>query len=315
MKRKIRTAVIGVGNMGKHHVRIYSQISHLVAISDVIPELGRTIAHQYNVVYYKDYRQMLDEVKPDAVSVAVPTSYHREIVVGCLQRKIPTLVEKPIALTIPDGITMIDASRKYRTSLMVGHIERFNPVIIKLKELIDSRKFGDIINLLVMRVGISPPEIKDADVSLELAIHDIDIFNLLLGELPYNKHILKKKVYKNSIADSSTITLEYPKATALVYTNWITPIKMRKLYVTGTKGFAEIDYITQKLILYKRLIQKKHYDDFTALTNETNLPNKKIYVSKKEPLKEELHYFLRCVIHKKQNDATHALEALRVLLV
>lgn len=314
MRKNIRTAVIGVGNMGKNHTRVYSEISNLVAVADILPEIGRSVAAKYQAKYYQNYQEMLDKEKPRAVSVAVPTKYHKEVTIDCLRRKIPTLVEKPIAETTPDAEMMLKEAKKNKIFFMVGHIERFNPAVIKLKRLIDYGKLGKIISLLAIRVGISPPKTSNSDVTIDLAIHDLDVFNYLVGEFPHSKKVIKHKLFKDNRADSAAILLEYKHATGMIQTNWITPIKMRKLYVTGTDGFAEVDYISQKLIIYNNIINKKQIGDYLELVSLSNKQKKEIYISRKEPLKNELLFFLENRENQECDTTIEAMEALRLLI-
>jgi UDP-N-acetylglucosamine 3-dehydrogenase len=314
MKKKIRTAVIGAGNMGKNHARVYAEISNLVAISDLLPETGKVLSDQYGVRFYQDYREMLDIEKPDAVSVVVPTKFHKEVVLECLARKIPSLVEKPIASTVEEANIMLEAAKKYKTFLMVGHIERFNPAIKKLKQLIDTQRLGKIISLLAIRVGIAPPNIPNSDVVLDLGIHDVDIFNFLLDKFPVNKKVIRDKIFKNNKGDSASILLEYDSAIGYIQTNWITPIKMRKLFVTGTNAFVELDYISQRLILYEKILNTNYDGDFFELVSFSDTPKKDIFLSKKEPLKEELKYFISNRIKPSLDSTKYALNAIKILL-
>lgn len=290
-KSSLKTVVIGVGNMGKNHVRIYSQISQLSAVADVSSSLVNQVAAQYGVPAYTDYRQMLDEVKPDAVSVVVPTPFHAAVTLECLKRRLPTLVEKPIALNLADARKMLSAARQYRTFLMVGHVERFNPAVLHLKKLINAGKFGQIISLLSVRVGVSPPKTTGSDVGLDLGIHDIDVFNYLLDSTPKSYQVIKQKIHPQNQADAASMILKYPKTTGLIQTNWVTPIKIRQLYVTGTKRFAELDYINQRITMLE-LITPKTNLSFFELQDISNIPTKEVYQSQAEPLKEELIYFL-----------------------
>lgn len=292
MKANIKTAVIGVGNMGKHHARVLAEVSHLLAVADIIEERGKGIAVKYGTNYYKDYRKMLITEKPEAVSVAVPTSLHQQIANECLRKKIPVLVEKPLAKTVSEGRAMLAEAEKNKTSLMVGHLERFNPAVVKLKNMIDQDQLGRIISLLAVRVGISPPKAPNSDAILDLAIHDVDIFNFLLGQFPQRVKIVKLSVFPFNRADSGSVLLEYNQATGMIQTNWISPVKIRRLYVSGTRGFAELGYIGQKLVMWKKLTLGVEYEDFASFLSLANAPRKRIYVSKKEPLKEELLFFL-----------------------
>lgn len=315
MKFRIKTAVIGVGNMGKNHLRVYSKLSNLIAIADVSALTGLPLSEKYGVRYYQNYQEMLDREKPQAVSVAVPTKFHTQVAIHCLQRRIPVLLEKPIAGTITEAQAVISEAQKNQVGLMIGQIERFNPAVVELKSLLIQNKLGKIISLLAIRVGINPPNFRQADVVVDLALHDVDVFNYLLDEYPVEKIIFKCKINKDNIADSASLLFRYRRAVGMIQTNWITPIKMRKLLITGTRGFAEMDYINQKLILYNKASSQKPVGDFTELVSLSRIPIKKIYISRKEPLWEEISFFLSSLSHRDKfrgitNDSLKALSSL-----
>ncbi len=313
MKTRIKTAVIGVGNMGKNHARIFSEISDLVAVSDLDSSIGRDVANKYEIKYFRDYISLLKSARPEAVSIAVPSRFHRNVAIDCLRGKIPTLVEKPIAENVADAKVMIEEAKKNKTVLMVGHTERFNPAIIKLKEIIKSKKLGAIINLLAIRIGLHPPKTTNLDVAVDLAIHDIDVINFLLDEFPWGKKVVKSKIFRDSKSDSSSFILQYSKAIGVIHSNWITPIKIRKLFVSGTIGFAELDYIRQKLILYQKRVRIDKYGDYLDFLALADAPQKIEYISKKEPLKEELIFFLNHYrdyrLTSKAEESVRALES------
>lgn len=312
--KKFKVAVIGVGNMGKNHVRIYSKIAELVAVSDLDEDVGSNIAQKYNTKFYKDYRKLIEKEELDAVSVVVPSAYHKDVVTDFLQAKIPTLVEKPIAIGLPDAKKILELVKKYKTLLMVGHVERFNPAVIKLKQIIDHGRLGKIINLLAIRVGINPPNPAASDVALDLGIHDVDVFNYLLNKYPDRKKIIKTKLFSKNMADSSNLLLEYGKVTGVIQTNWITPVKMRKLYVSGVEGYAELDYIQQKLVLHDKILNTKFDGSFYELVSlSEEAPKKQVFISKKEPLKEELKYFLLNKDDWKLNNLKDSIEALKIV--
>ena len=310
MTRKVKTAVIGIGNMGRNHVRIYSHISNLVAIADVDSSVGEKVAKEYSVPLYKNYQEMLDKEKPEAISVVVPTQNHREVALVCLERQIPTIVEKPLAANMKDAMDMVSSARKNKTFLMVGHIERFNPAVIRLKRLINEKKLGSIVSVLVVRVGISPPRSLHSDVTFDLAIHDIDVCNYLLDEYPTYSTIIKRKISEDNIADSATVVLKYKHTTAMIQTNWITPIKIRKLYITGTEAYAELDYISQELTVLYKHNETAPIDSFAKFISLSKFPKKKVYISKKEPLREELKFFLK---NRYGFNSTYILPAIEAL--
>lgn len=311
--KKIRVGVIGVGNMGKNHARVYSEIANLAAISDINEKVGMDIANKYNVIFYKNHQQMIEDQKLDVVSVVVPTLSHFDIVFDTLAKRIPTLVEKPIAANLSDAKKMFQFVKKNKTLLMVGHVERFNPPIIKLKKVISDGKLGKVISLLAIRVGITPPNEAASDVAMDLGIHDVDVFNFLLGRYPQKKKVLKTKLFSKNSADSSILLLEYGAVTGIIQTNWVTPVKIRKLFVSGMEGYAELDLIQQKLTLYDKILHTQFDGSFYELISLSEGPKKEIYISKKEPLKEELSYFISNRDEWKLNNVQDSIEALKIV--
>ena len=312
--KKVRVGVIGLGNMGKNHVRVYSKVANLVALSDINEEIGSEMASRNGANFYKDYKEMIEKEQLDAVSVVVPTALHYKFVLDCLEKKIPSLVEKPISVNIAEAKRMLSISKKYKTLLMVGHVERFNPAIIKLKKIIDSGRLGKVISLLAVRVGITPPNPAASDVALDLGIHDVDVFNFLLGRFPNKKKIIKTKLFSKNVADSSVLLLEYGKVSGLIQTNWITPVKLRKLFVSGTEGYVELDYIKQKLVLHDKILNTRFDGSFYELLSISDkAPSKEIYISKKEPLKKELTYFLSNRKNWNANNIEDSIQALKIV--
>lgn len=282
--RTLKQAVIGVGNMGRHHARVYAEMGdvQLVGIADIHARTGRAIASKYRCAYYKDYQQMLDTEKPDAVTIAVPTSLHREVALACIDRHIAVLIEKPIAGTIASAQQIIQAAREHGTMVCVGHIERYNPAVRKLKELITANRFGRIVSINTKRVGLYPPQITDTDVVVDLAVHDIDVCNYLLAKAPASVYARAGKALNSRRFDYSDICLNYDGVTVTIQVNWITPVKVRELTLTGLNAYAEINYVQQTLRVYR----KGHGEDVEVVNVE------EINFRKEEPLKVELTHFV-----------------------
>jgi len=315
--KKIKVAVVGVGNMGRHHARIYSQLNNvdLVAVSDLDAKKGQEIAKKYKTKFYRDYRELLDKEKLEAISVVVPTQYHELVACDFLKRKVSVLLEKPISDNLTSARRIIKTARENDSFLAVGYIERFNPAVVKLKEMIKRGKLGEIISLLARREGGFPSQIGDSNVVLDLAVHDIDIMNYLLEEKPVKVFVHKEKFHSRIQEDAGEIFLEYKKASGFVQVNWVTPIKIRELCVTGTKGYVHLNYISQELINYRAKI-KKELSDFVELIRFSEPEFTKIAVKKEEPLKLEIKSFLRAISGKKTAlvDGEGALESLKTCL-
>ncbi|MFH1445482.1 MAG: Gfo/Idh/MocA family oxidoreductase [Nanoarchaeota archaeon] len=295
----IKAAVIGIGNIGKHHARVYSELdSELVAISDIDEKKGREIAEKLGCKFYNDYKEMLDNEDIDAVSIAVPTRLHKEVCLHCVEKGKHVLVEKPIARNIEDAKVMIEAAKSKNVKLLVGHIERFNPVIQKLKEIMDRKELGDITSIIAKRVGVFPPQISDANVIIDLAVHDIDIASYLLNKKPDDIYASGGRALIDKREDYADIFMKFGKTNVLIQANWITPVKIRNIAVTGTNGYAEANYITQELIIYKTKL-KKNIDDFHDVVEFAKPQVMKITLEGEEPLKLEIEHFLDCIKNDK----------------
>ncbi len=316
---KTRLAVIGLGNMGKHHARNYSLMENvqLVAVCDLNRELADATAKKFNCKAYYDYREMLQEEQLQAVSIAVPTTFHKEVALICIDRNLDVLIEKPIASTIQDAEEIIAKAQEKKVLLQIGHIERFNPAVKKLKEIICAGKLGEITSIIARRVGTVPMQIRDANVVVDLAVHDIDIINYLyedkaeaiLGNI--GKAMIEKR------EDYAEIFLKYGNRSGYIQVNWITPIKIRNLSVTGSKGYAELNYITQELVVYESNYTKEMVDEYGDSVIKFGIPNKtQVGVEAIEPLYLELQDFVKCVNTRERPLVTGeiGLEALRIAL-
>jgi UDP-N-acetylglucosamine 3-dehydrogenase len=292
----IRVGVIGTGAMGQNHVRIYSEMEgvELAGISDVDQKRVEAMAAQFRTKPFTDYKKMLAEGL-DAVSVVVPTKMHTQVVLDALDKGAHILVEKPIADTAENAELMIGAAKKAGKILMVGHIERFNPAVIKLKEIIDSGTLGKIVSISTKRVGPYNPRIRDVGVILDIGVHDVDVISYLYGKKISSVYAIAGADI-HSFEDHASIILRMDHNFAgVVETNWLTPHKVRQLTAIGLKGVAYLDYINQTVQL--------HDNEWI----------RKAKVEPSEPLKNELKYFIDCVAKGKEpkpcgEDGKHALE-------
>lgn len=297
----IPVAVVGVGTMGANHARVYSSTpsAKLVAVVDSNHETGTSVAIRDKCNFYSTVTDLLNNETIKAASVAVPTSTHAKVAAQLLANGIHTLIEKPLATSVTECLDLCSLAAKSGALVMVGHIERFNPAIRKLKTLIKDGIFGEITSLITRRVGLAPPRIRDVDVVTDLAVHDIDIANFLLDALP-------TEIYSNSgfgkLADRidfSEIFLIYGKANAIISVNWLTPLKIRKLSITGTLGYGELDLVRQEFLLYQAP-ESNTFDDFSDFINKYGHDRAdRVSVEFAEPLTLEIDHFLDCVQRRK----------------
>ena len=315
---KLRVAVIGTGNMGRNHVRNYFMLpeSELVAIADVNPE-AKSLAEDYKAKFFTDYKEMLEEARPDAVSVVVPTPFHLEVATEVMSRGIHCMLEKPIASSVEEADKLIACAKKNNVTFTVGHIERFNPVIKKLKQMVDDDAIGEITSVVCKRVGGFPAVEPKTDVVIDLAVHDVDIANYLLGQKPKSISSHGSRTRHSRKIDSAEILMDYGRASGFIQANWLTPVKIRKIALTGSLGYLEANYITQELVYYKHNMKKIEKEGFTEFVLQVGDPEKRIIkVDFEEPLAAELKAFLAKAMGRTAAivDPSDAREALRVSL-
>lgn len=316
---KLRVGVIGTGNMGLRHVRTYSSINdiELVSVSDVNEALGNAVAKNYKAKYYSSYKEMIKKENLDIISVCAPTEYHFEIARFVIKSKVNLLLEKPISLKYSEAKKLLFEAEKYKIKFLVGHIERFNPAVQKIKQMIESGEIGDVIAIIVRRVGGFPSQITSSNIAVDLSIHDIDIVNYLLNDLPKEVHVNKMRNHISKREDSAEFFLKYKKTSAYLQANWITPVKIRKINITGMNGYLEMDFISQEIDFYKSNYKKfkRKYEKFSDYVLEFSDPDKiNIKVAKKEPLREELLFFIDCVKNNKKVNSKFAADALKIAL-
>jgi UDP-N-acetylglucosamine 3-dehydrogenase len=295
VRKRLRAGVIGVGAMGRNHARLYSELPgvELIGVSDVNEALAASIARSYDCKAYTDYRSLL-AADLDAVSIVVPTTLHKKVALDAIKKRINVLVEKPIADTVGHADEIIRAARRNKVKLMVGHVERFNPAITKLKELVDSGLLGKVVSISAKRVGPYNPRIRDVGIILDLGTHDIDIMSYLYGEKIKEVYASAGTVV-HSHEDHAIITLKFGSGgSGVIDTNWLTPHKVRNLTVIGSQGIAEIDCIEQVL----RICDREWIRDAK--------------IEKAEPLKLELMHFIDCVRNDREplvsgQEGKHAL--------
>jgi predicted dehydrogenase len=294
-----RVAVVGVGSMGRNHVRVYNEISdaELVAVVDANPATAEALGRQYRIPFYSDFQMMLKKERPEAVSIAVPTSEHFTVAKQILEDGCHVLVEKPIAATVTDAEELICTADRLDRILMVGHIERFNPAIIELKRRLEAGELGQIFQIYARRLGPFPTRISDVGVVMDLAPHDLDIMRYLTGSEVVQIYAQTKHQLRTSQDDLFVGIVNFQDNTlGLLEINWLTPTKIRELYVTGERGMFRVNYLTQDLFFYENAeANGSHWPALSILRGVSEGIVNQFAIHKKEPLQGELRAFLACV--------------------
>lgn len=212
---------------------------------------------------------------------------------------------------------LIACAEENGVTFTVGHIERFNPVIKKLKQMIDDNAIGDITSVVCKRVGGFPAVEPKTDVIIDLAVHDVDIVNYLLGQKPKAIHSHGSRTRHSKKIDSAEILMDYGRASGFIQANWLTPVKIRTIALTGSLGYLEANYITQELTYYKHNMKEIQKDGFTEFVLQVGDPEKRVIkVDFEEPLAAELKAFMAKSMGRTASivDPVDAREALKISL-
>ncbi|HET6379516.1 MAG TPA: Gfo/Idh/MocA family oxidoreductase [candidate division Zixibacteria bacterium] len=287
--RTLRAGVVGLGMMGRNHVRVWDEAVEgveLVAVADPSPEALRRATHGRSLAGYADAAEMFAAERLDLVSVVAPTSLHRPIVEAALEAGIHVLVEKPIAATREEAEAMIEAARRAGRLLTVGHIERFNPAIRELRRRLADGELGRVFEISATRLGPFPARIRDVGVVVDLAPHDIDVMRFLLDADPVRLYAETEQRIHTEHEDLFVGVMKFANgAVGVLDINWLTPTKKRTLSVTGERGMYVADYIAQDLVFYA--------NPADASVAEGEMVRR--HVERREPLAVELEAFARAV--------------------
>ncbi len=295
--------VVGVGYLGQHHARVYSELPgvELVGVVDINRERAKEVARRYSTTPFFDYRDLFGRV--DAVSIAVPTVLHRTIAGHFIEEGVNILIEKPVTTTLEEAKELMEMAAQKNVILQVGHIERFNSAVVELAKIVDNPIFIDCC-----RMGPYVNRNTDVGVVLDLMIHDIDIV----------MSIVRSSVVKVTAFGCSVLSRQEDIANAqLVFQNGciasltasrVTRKKIRRMEITQVDSFISIDYLEQELAVYRK-----------ASSPLPQLLIEKPMMQKGEPLRLELEHFVRCVRNGEKplvglEEGKNALEvALRIL--
>src|SRR5262245_671098 len=182
----LRVGLVGLGSMGQNHLRLLGSNpdARLVALADPVEASVDAGVRQTGATGFREPLAMLDESALDAVVIATPTTSHAPIALAAIERGIPTLIEKPLAATVDEGLTILAAARRRGVPVQVGHVERFNPAILELDRRLRQGWLSSIYSISSRRAGPFPARIRDVGVTVDLATHDVDILSWVTRERP-----------------------------------------------------------------------------------------------------------------------------------
>jgi len=239
---RLRIGVVGVGVMGSNHARVLSGIPgvELVGVADPDPKQRDFVSGALGCIAVNDVDALL-ECGVEAVTIAAPTHVHHDISLKCIAHGVHLLVEKPIASTVEEGRAIVAAARRAGVTLMVGHVERFNPAVESIKRAI---KDQDILSIAITRVGPFPPRMSNVGVVIDLGVHDID----LIRWFTESEIVEIQPQMSSAVAEREDIALlQFRTASGVlahINTNWLTPFKARNVHIATRDKYLIGDLLT-----------------------------------------------------------------------
>ncbi len=238
-------------------------------------------------------RRCWNEAQPDLVSVAVPTALHLEVACLALDAGAHVLVEKPMAATYEEGRELIAHAAAARRVLTVGHIERFNPAIIELQPRLAGGEIGQIFQVHARRLSPFPAYIHDVGVVFDLATHELDIMRRLVGRPVAHVSAEVERNVHATHEDLLSAMLRFDNGVlGVLDINWLSPVKVRELRITGERGMFVVDYIAQDLFFYENRIAPSRWDAMALFRGVEEGNVTRLRVTKVEPLEAELRSFI-----------------------
>jgi predicted dehydrogenase len=272
----MKIGLIGYGMMGKYHYRALKRIHgvYLEAVCD--PNLINEPPIKEKI--YHDVDQFLEKETLDAVIICVPTFLHYEVAIKCLKKNLNLLIEKPIASNPKEAEEIIKLAKEKKVKIVIGHVERFNPVISTLRKELEDK---EIYSIQITRVGPFPPRIADVGVLTDLSVHDIDLIRYISQKEILETKIFKSRKIHNHHEDNAELSfLLENDIVASITTNWLTPYKKRSVEVATDTAYYSADLMSQEL---------KEYSAYKA--NNSYIV-RDCFVNKGEPLLRELEAFI-----------------------
>jgi UDP-N-acetylglucosamine 3-dehydrogenase len=291
-----RAIVAGLGRMGSYHLRVLNMLPEveIVALVDPSEERLAEALHLYRgIPAFRDLSEALGSVEGDFACLAAPVDQLPALGSMALEAGLAAFVEKPMAPTEKDALELVRLAESQGLLLSVGHVERFNPAVMLLKQKLDEGEGGEIFQIHARRLSPFPDRDSMLGVSLDLATHDLDIIRYLTGsevsrvyaEVAQRAHAVAEDLICASLRmeDGSTGLLEV---------NWMTPAKVRELSVTSERGMFVVNYLTQDLFFYENPRATIQWDALNVVrgTGEGNMV--RYALERREPLRVEWEAFL-----------------------
>jgi len=308
----MRVGLVGLGSMGQNHARILAEMGVLSCVADIAPEAAKAVGDKYSVKSVLSYQELL-RAGVDAVVIVTPTSTHEKIAMEAIRNGKHVLLEKPMSGSSKALRGIAEFARKQKVTLAGGFTERHNPVVSFAKNSLKGGEFGELITAATRRVSSLPTRIRDIGVVMDLGVHDIDVVQYVVGAKARSVYALGGIGKGMKYEDHANILIDFEGGTTgFVEVNWLTPMKVRKLALTCSRNFVEVDYMDQSAMVCSSTF--KPFESGNLYNVPLELDLRRISIKKEEPLKRELKDFLAAAGSGKDPLVTgeSALETLRI---
>lgn len=289
-----RVGVIGLGNMGRHHARIWRQMDgvELVGVADPAGDKWRAAV---GVPVVADVTELI-AMGIEAASVAVPSKHHEAVGTALATAGVHALVEKPVADSVAGARRLAKAFDDAGLIGAVGHVERCNPALIEMRRRLHREELGQVYSISTRRVGPYPGRINDVGVVFDLATHDIDLVHWLCGAFR-TMHAVSQSVVNGPQEDMiEVIGVLDSGVVATISVNWVSPVKERSMSVVGMRGAFVADLLSADLTFFENGELPTEWDDLSRLRGVTEGNRTTFALHKREPLTVELEAFRDTVL-------------------
>jgi UDP-N-acetylglucosamine 3-dehydrogenase len=291
--------IVGVGRMGTYHLETWEHIegAQVVGVAEPNEALAKERIGRRPIAHFRSPKELVQRRDVDAICITAPSQHHASIALEAIAAGKHVFVEKPIATTLEDGLRMAAAARQAGVKLMVGHVERFNPAVGKLAELVADGRIGKVFRVHATRVGPMPLRIQDAGVAIDLATHDLDIMQFVLGRDISRVYAEGAQCSHPSQEDMITCLLRFGDdgPFGLLDVNWLTPEKRREISVIGEGGMLTASYLTQDVWFTESTTTQSGWDELARIRGDAEGAALRFALRRVEPLKAELEAFAACV--------------------
>ncbi len=292
-KGDLRIGVVGYGSIGRHHARNLAAMPGVRFIG--VAEPSAVAAAQAETAGHTVFTSARDLIAAglDGAVISVPTSLHEEVASPFIEANVALLIEKPIAHTMDAAKRLMARCQRADIPLMVGYVERYNPAMTAVRDFVATGNLGRLISMSARRVGVLPPRIRDASVLIDIGVHDIDMAAFITGARLNLLCAQGGMAVLRDRLDFATLLLDAAGCVVSIEANWITPVKVRELSITGTHGYCRVDYITQEAWFAPGVSYEPtgDYDELVKQYKEGTLIA--LPVEKREPLACELDVFVK----------------------